>query len=612
MAAQPEYRYRWSWLLPAEAEALWPLVSDTDRFNRDSGLPPVEDVLAPGQRLPNARKLLRIRVKGVVLEWEELPFEWVRPWRFGVIRRYRRGPLLEMRVLAELAPEGAGNTRLTYSVAAIPRGILGRLTVPLQIGVLSRIQFGRTFRRYALEVADPAGGPVASAVGRPNLVTTAAALEARALGAGVPAELAERLVAHIARSDDMTLARIRPYALADLWDLDRRAVLMACLRSTRAGLLDLRWDILCPACRGVADGADTLRKLRTGAAHCETCEIEFSPTFDQSVEISFRPAAAIRRLGVPPFCVAGPQVTPHVEAQQLLAAGERREVTVRMGGGLHRVRAFGVPGGASFRVEEGGALHADMCTDGATWTSTLPSVSPAARLTLANDTGEERLFVVEQTSWGDSATTAAEVTALGEFRDLFSSEVLAVGEFASVGNLAVLFTDLRGSTSLYQRVGDAAAFGRVMHHFDVIKEAVASEDGAVVKTIGDAVMAVFRSPEAALLALFAAMSRLRELGSEAERLVLKAGVHYGPCICVTLNDRLDYFGTTVNVAARLGALSAGDDVVISDGVRRDHAVEALLAREQVSLNSVTTEIRGLENRLVVWRLIRPTSAPGAT
>jgi class 3 adenylate cyclase len=608
VAFRPDFRYRWSWLLPADAEALWPLVSDTDRFNRDAGLPPVQEVVTSGGKLPNARKLLRITVKGVVLEWEEFPFEWIRPWRFGVIRRYRRGPLEEMRVLVELSPEGDGGTRMVYETSVQGRGVLGRLTIPVQIGLLSRIRFSRAFQRYARETAATTP-PAPARPARPNLVASVASLTDKVARAGVPEALAAHLVEHIAFSDDMTVARIRPYALADLWGGDRRDVLAACLRATRAGLLDLRWDVLCPACRGVADGAATLRQLRTGAAHCDTCDIDFSPNFDQSVEISFRPAAAVRPVEVPPFCVAGPQVTPHIEVQQLLGPGERREVTPRMEPGLHRVRAFGVPGAASFRVEGGGAELSELATDGAEWRDAPARVDPGARLVLVNETGQERLFVVEHATWGDSATTAAEVTALDEFRDLFSSEVLAVGEFASVGNLAVLFTDLRGSTSLYRRVGDAAAFGRVMHHFDVLKEAVAAEDGAVVKTIGDAVMAVFRAPDAALRAVLAASARLEAAERDGgERLVLKAGVHYGPCICVTLNERLDYFGTTVNIAARLGSLSAGDDIVISDGVRREAAVETLLGDAGVSMSSLTAEIRGLEERLQVWRVIRPRGA----
>ena len=115
-------------------------------------------------------------------------------------------------------------------------------------------------------------------------------------------------------------------------------------------------------------------------------------------------------------------------------------------------------------------------------------------LTLENTTDAEQLVMLERMAWTDQATTAAEVTALQMFRDLFSSEALRPGEQISVGTLTVLFTDLRDSTKLYREIGDATAFGRVMNHFDVLRKAIAEHDGAIVKTIGDAVMAVFRTP----------------------------------------------------------------------------------------------------------------------
>lgn len=580
-------------------------MSDTNRFNQDAGLPPVEDARSPDEHLPNARRHLRFRVKGLVLEWEALPFEWLRPRRFGQIRRYSRGPLLEMRVLADLEPTAGGGTTLSYEVVAVPRGPLGLITIPIQIGFLSRHLFGRTFRRYAREAAARASSDEHRAPS-PSPPTSARldAVRRRLVGEGLPDLMADRLLAHVAGADDMSLARIRPYELADLWEEDRRAVLGACLRATRAGLLDLRWDILCPACRGVADGADTLRKLHTGVAHCETCQIEFSTDFDQSVEIAFQPSEGIRRIEVPPFCVAGPQVTPHVEVQQLLAPRERREVSAVLVPGRHRGRAFGIQGGPSFRVEDDGSDQVSLTVSADGWSCDADIVAPTARIVLANDTDEERLFAVERTAWADNATTAAEVTALAEFRDLFSSEVLAVGEFVRVGNLAVLFTDLKGSTSLYRRVGDAAAFERVMRHFDVLRECVAAEDGAVVKTIGDAVMAVFRTPDAALRAALDAHDRLAE--ADADPLVLKAGIHYGPCISVTLNERLDYFGTTVNIAARLGGLSSGNDVVVSDVVRRDPAVDEILQASGATISSLLTDIRGLDDKLLTWRLSFPS------
>src|SRR5256714_2656156 len=102
-----ELRFHWSHELDASPDALWPLVADTDRFNRDTGVPPVE-VLGTQE---NARRRLRLRRLGVPVEWEEEPFEWVRPRRFGVVRRYPRGPLVEVRVQAPLGERAGGGTR---------------------------------------------------------------------------------------------------------------------------------------------------------------------------------------------------------------------------------------------------------------------------------------------------------------------------------------------------------------------------------------------------------------------------------------------------------------------------------------------------------------------
>ena len=118
------------------------------------------------------------------------------------------------------------------------------------------------------------------------------------------------------------------------------------------------------------------------------------------------------------------------------------------------------------------------------------------------------MLILERLAWSDQAATAAEVTALQTFRDLFSSEALRPGEQISVGTLTVLFTDLRNSTRLYREIGDATAFGRVMNHFDVLRRVITAEDGALVKTIGDAVMAIFRRPVAALRAMLAAQELL--------------------------------------------------------------------------------------------------------
>jgi Adenylate and Guanylate cyclase catalytic domain len=119
----------------------------------------------------------------------------------------------------------------------------------------------------------------------------------------------------------------------------------------------------------------------------------------------------------------------------------------------------------------------------------------------------------------------------------------------------------------------------VRAHFQVLNEIVAAEAGAVVKTIGDAVMATFPTPDravAAALRMREAMYRLND-GRNGHDLLLKIGIHEGRCLAVVLNDRQDYFGTTVNIAARVQGLADSRSILATVSVVRHPQASNLLA-----------------------------------
>jgi class 3 adenylate cyclase len=148
----------------------------------------------------------------------------------------------------------------------------------------------------------------------------------------------------------------------------------------------------------------------------------------------------------------------------------------------------------------------------------------------------------------------------------------------------------------------------VMTHFDVLRDAIAAEGGAVVKTIGDSVMAVFLRPIAALRAVFKAQATLAVPAGSLGPLHLKAGIHTGSCVAVTLNDRLDYFGSTVNIAARLAGQSAGAlGVVISSAVRADPEVSAWLVEGHAAAKGFEATLKGFEGER--FDLFTVTPAP---
>jgi class 3 adenylate cyclase len=165
-----------------------------------------------------------------------------------------------------------------------------------------------------------------------------------------------------------------------------------------------------------------------------------------------------------------------------------------------------------------------------------------------------------------------------------------------------MFTDLRGSTKLYRQIGDAPAFGRVREHFEILERAIAAEGGSIIKTMGDSVMAAFRRPSAALRVVSAVQKQISSSGEPA--LWLKVGIHYGPCIVVNLNDRLDYFGSTVNIAARLPGFSVGGEAIFSESIRNDVEVQEYLERNAPpnTLSRFQGELRGYDEPFELWRM----------
>lgn len=607
MSIEPLH-FQWEWHLQSSPHALWPLVSDTNRFNRDTGAGALEK--RTGEKSPaNARRLLRIQSFNRLLEWEEDPYEWVQPFHYSAARRFTEGFLSEAKSTLELYPEGSG-TRLIYHLWITPKSRLIQFAAMAQLRLNSGRIFERVFKRYdqqaqAQTVYIPLAVEDITFVpgGRERL----AEMNTRLKAEGAAPALAEQLTRFIETADAVTLAHIRPYALADGWNVQRRSLLDLCLVATRVGLLNLRWDVLCPNCRGAKYSTPTLGDLQP-QVHCDMCNIDFSVNFERSVELTFQVNPAIREVESGDFCIAGPQTTPHVAIQQLLRPGEKRTVKPALERGRYRLRALNLRGGQYITLAEDGPAQITL-TLADTWPDEEWVARPDATITLVNATSDEQLAIFERFAWSDQSVTAAEVTTMQLFRDLFSREALRPGDQISVGSLTIVFTDLRGSTNLYRDIGDAPAFGLVMSHFDVLKAAIAGESGAIVKTIGDAVMAVFPRPELAVKAMLNAQRALAQPGGSTPPLKLKVGIHSGACIAVTLNDRLDYFGSTVNLAARLEGQSSGDDLIISDAIYNDLSVRHYLHTAGVLAEPFQTELKGFGgDQFALWR-VRPSHRP---
>jgi len=190
------------------------------------------------------------------------------------------------------------------------------------------------------------------------------------------------------------------------------------------------------------------------------------------------------------------------------------------------------------------------------------------------------------------------------FRDIYRTDTLDLDQRLKITSLTFLFTDLKGSTELYDRVGDLVAFDLVRAHFRVLNEIVASEAGAVVKTIGDAVMATFPTPDRAVAAALRMREAMRAFNAEhgEEDLLLKIGIHEGPCLAVVLNDRQDYFGQTVNIASRVQGLAAARAIYATGPVVSHPKTTDLLAASGLQPVARQRQLRGIPQEFAVYEI----------
>ena len=548
-----------------------------------------------------------LRSLGRKITWDETPFHWVEGREFSVLRVYHDGPFLKVLSHLELEPEAEG-TGLTYQIEAVPRSFFWSIIARYYLGVQTQRQFRRVFGNIArylagdAEEAYPGSAPRISGPGLSRLRNVESSLVQAGLGHGI----VEKFARYIGSAPDDACHRIKPYALADAWGEDRDTVLSLCLHATRLGLLELTWDVMCPQCRGAKDRVTSLGDLRR-ESHCASCNIQFDANVDRSVEVTFRPSLQIRRLEEASYCVGGPRNTPHVVLQQSVSPGNTSTVSLDLTEGTYRLRGPQILASALVEVRPS---HPATSTIDVSFShdEVIPNgveVAPGEMSILIQNSGEQELLVLlERMEWPEDAVTAAGITAMQDFRDLFSSEVLAPEEEFQIRYLTFMFTDLRSSTVLYQEKGDAPAFALVRDHFQVLHECISRYHGAVVKTMGDAVMAVFREPGDAVAAGLEIHDAISSGVDRPMELVLKIGVHAGPAIAVNLNGRLDYFGSTVNTAVRLESHSQGGDVVVRSDLLDDPVVSDLVARPGIRTEKHRAQLKGFSEKVEIRRIYR--------
>jgi class 3 adenylate cyclase len=436
---------------------------------------------------------------------------------------------------------------------------------------------------------------------------------------------------------DRALARVNVLDFAAKNGIDEEHAISAFLHAARLGLFELSWNVLCPSCGGVIDASLTLKSVNRPEYYCAWCAAGYEPILDEIVEVTFTVNRRARRVAAHTpdelplaeyfrqvfwsSAIDLPddldQVIEEVTLDAIeLPPGEKALLSLQLPPGLvflldpvtHMTQFFEVKGEPT-RERQSLSFAFDKVLAP---TETIELRPGPLRLSLENRTDKRALPALwlataklhELLNRRRPFLTAKRLLTNQMFRNLYGADTIDVDQRLKITSLTFLFTDLRGSTDLYERVGDLVAFDLVRAHFQVLNDIIATEAGAVVKTSGDAVMATFSTPDravAAALRMRDAMHDFKDAGT-GDGLLLKIGIHEGPCLAVVLDQRQDYFGRTVNIAARVQDLADSRSILATGPVVKHPGASNLL--ETSGLRPVPHQrvLRGVAEEMSVYEI----------
>ena len=449
-------------------------------------------------------------------------------------------------------------------------------------------------------------------------------------------DMLERMVRD---APDHALNRMNAIDLAAKEGLGEERVIAAFLNAVGLGMLEMTWSVMCPSCAGVLSANKSLKTLNRAQYNCAFCAAGYETTLDNLVEVTFTVSPRVRKIAAHSpeklsaaeyyrqvFWSSAIDLPADIDMEKLLD-----EVTLEMvdlPSGERAILSLHAPEGTLivFDPVTHAAQFLDVRGEEASERQNLSVIFNKVQVsveTVALRPGPLRLSLENRTEarvlpavWVANQAlddllkrrkpilTARRLLTNQTFRDIYRTDTLAIGQHLKILSLTFLFSDLRGSTELYERVGDLTAFDLVNEHFRLLQEIIASERGAVVKTIGDAVMATFETPDRAIAAAIRMREAMSDLGAERQHqsLSLKMGIHEGSCLAVTLNAQQDYFGQTVNVASRVQGLAASRSIVVTESVVENEQARTLLQSKGLKPTPRRVALSGIADKMSVYEI----------
>lgn len=589
------FSYRWQFISRSSPEQLWPLLSDTNRLFKDMGQLPVQHA-SVSQEVPKGHRELTYEQIHRTDIWEEEPYEWEAPFHLKVRRNYKSGPYKSLFFSFDIAQHKSGS-KVTFRFSGEAKNFTSSFKI--------KRNFSSTFKRRLNKIIQFYDSNIytnETSVFKKNRFR----LSRKPRWDNLRNELVEisndsvlpgLLIQTLRDSDDLDLEAIEPISLAKSWREPLHKVLEVLFFATNKKILNLHWKAACPTCRQTQKNIQKIREF-TDSLYCSYCKKEFELDFHNSINLVFQPHPLVRKLDVKKYCKSSPARRPHVKLHQYVYPGQKRFVKVHLKPGNYKIYCEQTNSKVRATVQNDGLENATLTFNHRDKEDQQVTLSTNPNLVIHNQT-EERIFVIlEDLDWKKYSVSASEVTSLQLFRNLFPNELLQNEQQFKCSDMTIMFTDLTDSSSIYSNNGDELATGHVINHFEILRKVISEERGAIVKTIGDATMSIFQEPVNAVRAFHRAQQHFKKNQQSDHKIKLKGGIHCGNGIAVTLNNRIDFFGNTINIASRLVENAGSEQLVISSEACKNRNLELFLKaqKDEIRINHFDVILKGDEEK----------------
>jgi class 3 adenylate cyclase len=433
-----------------------------------------------------------------------------------------------------------------------------------------------------------------------------------------------------------------PFDFAKQKKIREKKAISLFLYSSKAGIFDLRWNQICPCCGGIHSNHSSINSLNNRDYYCYLCDETIQTALDEWIDVTFKYNPSVFSIlkcideenqyeYASEFFSANlifdrrriSEINRRTLDFQFIESGETKDFSITPEVGKpYKIVSFDFHDAIHFEKAKKSKSSDSHIYDieilknhSSLIQNKLYAVPTTFRI---KNTLDKKVGILILEHLEDSSVLRPQFKKFltGKmllnnqlFRDLYKSDAIDKDLSLNIKSLTVLFSDLKGSTALYGLMGDIKAYDFVNKHFDVLTKCIDSNNGSVIKTIGDAVMASFNEPINGINASFDIIKKMRKL-AVSEKMTndtgIKIGLNEGSALAVNLNNSIDYFGQAVNIAARVQGLAESNEIWITNPVFcypdvKDN-LDELSELKKISINKKIAHLKGISDEQTVFQI----------